>query len=192
MCCCMIVSTNFAQNLYPLLEHPRQTCPGRGLNPWHPAPEASTLAKSYCNSLFYCYSEPLQCERQERQKNKTSFKELKILDFKKAGHFRESLTHVAAWLSLPILPRSWAAGNLPSSHPEEKQKASGRDFFTLFLDSNSSWQLWKDIKKYQNLLIHKYSEKRNTTHGVRKKLVWINLFWTIIIIDLLYCIIYQK
>ena len=47
-------------HLHLLLEDPRQTCPVIGLNPWPTARQASTLAKSYCNSLCYCYLEPLQ------------------------------------------------------------------------------------------------------------------------------------
>jgi hypothetical protein len=40
--------------LHPLQEHPKQTCPGQGLNLRPPAPHAGTLAKSYSNSLR-CY-----------------------------------------------------------------------------------------------------------------------------------------
>ena len=40
-----------------LLEHPKQTCPGRSLNLRPLVPQDSTLAKSYCNSLCFCYSE---------------------------------------------------------------------------------------------------------------------------------------
>jgi hypothetical protein len=39
-------------HLHPLLEHPRQTCPGRGLNLRHPALQTATLAKSYRDSLM--------------------------------------------------------------------------------------------------------------------------------------------
>ncbi len=42
-----------------LPEHPRQTCPGRSLNLRPLVPQDSTLAKSYCNSLCFCYSETL-------------------------------------------------------------------------------------------------------------------------------------
>jgi hypothetical protein len=40
-------------SLHSLLEHPRQTCPRRGLNPRPPSPQASTLAKSYSNSKIH-------------------------------------------------------------------------------------------------------------------------------------------
>ncbi len=46
-------------HLHPPLEHPRSTCPGRGLNPRPPGPQASTQAKSYLfEQLINCHSQP--------------------------------------------------------------------------------------------------------------------------------------
>ncbi len=44
----------------PVLEQPRQACPGPGLNRRPSAPQADILAKSYCNSLFDWHSDPQQ------------------------------------------------------------------------------------------------------------------------------------
>ncbi len=41
----------YQSSLHALLEHPRQTCPSRGLNFRPHAPQAGTLAKSYLDSL---------------------------------------------------------------------------------------------------------------------------------------------
>jgi hypothetical protein len=47
-------------HLHPLLEHPETNMSRPGNEPGPPASQARTLAKSYSNSLFTCYSEPLQ------------------------------------------------------------------------------------------------------------------------------------
>ncbi len=50
-------------HLHPLLEHPETKMSRPGIVPRPPASQASTLAKSYSNSLWCCYSEPLQREK---------------------------------------------------------------------------------------------------------------------------------
>ncbi len=47
-------------HIHPLLEHPETNMSWPGIEPGSPASQASTLAKSYSNSLLNCYSEPLQ------------------------------------------------------------------------------------------------------------------------------------
>jgi hypothetical protein len=58
-----------------LEHHPRQTCPGLGLNLRSPAQQSSTLAKSYCNSLCYFFRNLCRKKNKYGSKNilKTEF-----------------------------------------------------------------------------------------------------------------------
>ncbi len=53
----------YQSSFRPLLKLPRQTCLGRGLNPWPPEPQTRTLAKSYLYRLLITIQNmrPLQC-----------------------------------------------------------------------------------------------------------------------------------
>ncbi len=55
---CMLFYIYSIQSLHTKLEVPRLTYPGRESNPGRH--DGSTLEKSHSNSLFNCYSEPLQ------------------------------------------------------------------------------------------------------------------------------------